>query len=695
MRGSAGEASGKMRLRIAEPSGRNVEPGFTLHLTGGFNLQCGNRVVPLRSRKGAALLAYLALNAPQRQSREHLAGLLWSESEESQARASLRQTLKGLRQDLEAVGLLGLQGDRFSIGIDTEALGVDILNALRSVESWSASQLLLSRERVAESLLEGFEDIDPSFRAWLSVQRQTLHDLFVRHLEAALAEGSDYEAASRRDLAMALANLEPSNETACRTLMEYYTEKGDIAAALRRYNEIWELLDEDFDMEPSEQTQDLAVSIKSGESRSLIALEQKPSLPDTSAVEVHEERKIVLHVAEFELQGVSEERRYQVEGFRLDLTASLIRFREWTVVDGLDSAAMASDVRPMDCYRIDAGVFEDCACLRLILTLRDMRLGQYVWSDRFDFGFENWFSTQQAVVRRIAVALNVHLSAERLSRFDHSAEIPAHLYDRWLLGQELSFRWRPEAELRADEVFRSIIDEAPDFAPAYASLVQIANSRHLIFPGVLRSAKREKESLSLAKQAVHLDPLDSRTHLCLAWSSALNQQFNQAELSYRLATDLNSNDPWTLVSSSLGLAFCGDLPTARELADHALSLDLGVSRLNWGYQVCVWFLEGEYRKCIEAADRAQDMMFGLPAWKAAALAHLDRKDEAEAEARRFFEVIRAHWHAQSPPDEETILRWVLHSYPVRRYEDWKRLRDGLRGAGVSVPSSIEFLYRPE
>ena len=666
---------------------------LTLLLAGGFTLLDGTRTVPLKSRKGAALFAYLALTAPRGQTREHLAGLLWSESEEALARASLRQTLKAMREDFRNIGFQGLKSDRVSVALEDSSFEIDLLNALEAIKQGHVDDLLLETERAAESLLAGFEDLDPSFRAWLSVQRQNFHDSFVGSLEATLEENVDVASGSTRDLASALTNLEPSNETACRALMRHYAQTGDIASALRRYNELWDLLDRDYDMEPSQETQDLAVAIKSGETpaRKLVAPSAEP--PKQLPATIMAERRVLLRMGAFDMQGAAPERHYQIQGFRFDLIASLVRFREWAVVEGDDPELATPDVRPHDQYLIEATAFEDVSMVRLVLTLRDLSIGQYIWSDRFDLNVEHWFEIQQVVVRRIAVALNVHLSAERLARCAQDPDVPAHLYDRWLLGQELSFRWRPQDETRAEQLFRGIIEEAPEFAPAYSSLVQITNVRHLVFPGIFRSPDREEEALSMAKTLVQLDPLDSRTHLCLGWSNAMNGQFNHAEISYRLAFDLNENDPWTLVSCSLGFAFCGELGKAKALADQALDLGMGASRVHWGYQVCVRFLEGDYERCIEAADRAEDRMFGLPAWKSAALYHLGRHDEAALEAKRFLALVRSRWKGELNADEETIMRWVLHGYPIRRRQDWERLRDGLRGAGAQLPPDIRHSTR--
>ncbi|HEY9016496.1 MAG TPA: hypothetical protein VIM84_15685, partial [Gemmatimonadales bacterium] len=60
--------------------------------------ETGERVIPL-GVKPLALLAYLVLER-RPHSRESLAGLLWGESPELEARASLRQALKQLRDEL-------------------------------------------------------------------------------------------------------------------------------------------------------------------------------------------------------------------------------------------------------------------------------------------------------------------------------------------------------------------------------------------------------------------------------------------------------------------------------------------------------------------------------------------------------------------------------------------------------------------
>lgn len=664
-----------------------------LCLVGGCTLLFDGRALAVKNRKALALFSYLAWNAPRSETRERLAGLLWSESDEDSARASLRQTLKQLRSVLEGAGFRGLYSDRLELRLDASLLHVDIRAAMDAVKAGQVSEDLYRTKRMTDSILTGFEDIDPMFRSWLVVQRQVVQDQFVSSLEGLLSDDSDLQDEKLRNVAQALANIDPSNETACRALMAYHAKAGDIAASLRCYNELWHLLDDEFDMEPSTETLDLAAQIKSGSFESAL-----PAVAtQTPTVSMQAERRLVISVGAFDTQNVPTELQYLIQGMRADLIARLVRFREWSVCEG-EIEEVGGDLpqlsrRPLDVYDVDATAFPEGGRVRLVLTLKDRTQQHFIWSDWFHLDIDSWHQTQSAVVRRLAIAMNVHLSAERLARIAAAPDVKPRLYDRWLLGQELSFRWSPDTEVQAESIFQDIIREAPDFAPAYSSLVQIINSRHLIFPGIFRSRGREQETLALAKTAVMIDPLDSRTHLCLAWSNAMNAYFSQAGLSFRLASDLNENDPWSLVSASLGLAFCDEKDLAHALADRALNVGLGASRLHWGYQTCVRFLEEDYESAVEAADRAQDMMLGLPAWKAAALFHLGRRDEAEAEGKRFLALVRSRWQGKEPPTDDNIARWFMHLYPIRRQQQWERLREGLSGAGVPVPKAEDFQYR--
>ena len=78
---------------------------LSLHLLGGFDVQLdGKQVTGFQTNKARALLAYLAVEAQRPHQRAHLAGLLWPEWPEAQARTYLRQALADLQRVLDGSG---------------------------------------------------------------------------------------------------------------------------------------------------------------------------------------------------------------------------------------------------------------------------------------------------------------------------------------------------------------------------------------------------------------------------------------------------------------------------------------------------------------------------------------------------------------------------------------------------------------
>src|ERR1043165_3486542 len=72
-----------------------------MRLLGGFELRCDSTVVLLPSRPAQSLLAYLALNAGTAQRREKLAGMLWPDADDNNARSNLRHAVWRIRKSFE------------------------------------------------------------------------------------------------------------------------------------------------------------------------------------------------------------------------------------------------------------------------------------------------------------------------------------------------------------------------------------------------------------------------------------------------------------------------------------------------------------------------------------------------------------------------------------------------------------------
>src|ERR1017187_1493948 len=236
---------------------------LSVSLVGRPTIRVNDRLVELRTQKAGAVLSYLALTETKHESRERLVGLLWSRSDEEKARASLRQVIRELRSAFEEAGYSGFVAGRLSIHLDAEMVEVDVESIIRLAESGNVHPLLLNTPHLDERILQGMDDLDPSFRVWVLAKRQTIHDRLMRSLNAALV-AKDIAAGAKNDIATAIANLDPTHEEACCHLMRMHAEEGDVAGALRIYKALWDLLDLDYGMEPSPATEELVARIKLG-----------------------------------------------------------------------------------------------------------------------------------------------------------------------------------------------------------------------------------------------------------------------------------------------------------------------------------------------------------------------------------------------------------------------------------------------
>jgi DNA-binding SARP family transcriptional activator/TolB-like protein len=700
------QAARVQRLAEREPE---VAPAtaarLSVSLVGRLAIRFNGQQVELRTQKAAAVLSYLALIESKQDSRERLVGLLWSRSDEEKARGSLRQVIRELRSTFDAAGYHGFRAGRLSIQLDPAMVEVDVESIIKAAESGSVHPLLLNTPNLEQHILEGLDDLDPSFRVWVLAKRQTIHDRLMRSLGPALV-ATDVSASARKDIAAAIVNLDPTHEEASCHLMQLHAEQGDIAGALRIYKALWDLLDEDYGMEPSAATQDLVAKIKLGEFEKARAEASRAAdvqlsssrpgriaaiiPPATAGVKAPTKTCLVLRP--FAMHGIDNDHAHLVQGFHQHLAASLVRFREWSVVDRAPTTVALSSSDSVPQYSIDTTAYQAGTEINMVMVLRDDTTGIYVWSESHRLGLDNWFEMQQRIIRRIATSLNVQLSAERLMRLAGEPDVSLDVHDRWLRGQNLLMKFEPESWQRAVSIFRDAIKEYPSFSPCYSSLVQMNNIEHIVHPGLFRDLSKAKATLDLAKTAVQLDPVDSRAHLCCGWSYAMALREADAAPHMELACELNDNDPWTLLSYAHYCAFCGSIEQARLRADQSLALSSAPSHPEWGYHAIIRFLCGDYIGALEACDRANDATQTLPAWRAAALFKLGRLVTAREEARRFLNGIRSYWIGSAAPTDEAITRWLLQTHPISVSARWEVLRQGLRGAGLPVEGIVQLSW---
>jgi len=242
-----------------------------ISLLGTFSLRLGSTEIRMPGRKACALIGYLALADAHESTREALLALLWSESSEGKARASLRQVVHEVHGAFLDAGFAGFHSDRLILRLSPETISVDMLEALRLAKDGHAHPKLFFKQRAMESLLRDLETTDREYREWLTAKRQTLHEQIVDRLASSCRTSA--QGSNRLELSRAILNLDPTHEEAARNIMRAQAALGDASGALRVYKNLWVTLENEFDIEPAKETQELVVSIKLGQPVAVAALE--------------------------------------------------------------------------------------------------------------------------------------------------------------------------------------------------------------------------------------------------------------------------------------------------------------------------------------------------------------------------------------------------------------------------------------
>lgn len=228
-------------------------------LLGQFEVRLDSQPVEIPSRPAQSLLAFLILNIGTAYRREKVAGLLWPDSSENNARNNLRQALWRIRK---SIGDGYLQADKMSITFTAEKnfwLDAQVL------EMATASNAPVDVLEEAVSIYEG-ELLPGFYDPWVSLERERLQGVFEqkiqRLLQLLIKEGRWDDA---NQWAERWISFGQSPEPAYRVLMTSAAGRGDQAGVVAAFHRCVKAIEEDLGVEPSHETLELYEKLTSGE----------------------------------------------------------------------------------------------------------------------------------------------------------------------------------------------------------------------------------------------------------------------------------------------------------------------------------------------------------------------------------------------------------------------------------------------
>src|SRR5688572_7370817 len=668
-------------------------------------------------KKLRALLACLALSNGKGWGREKLAALLWSDRDEEQARASLRQALAELRR------LLGepspLRADRETIAFDPAIAVVDVVEFERLA---AGGQLEHAASLYRGDLMDGQIPSDAGFAAWLAIERTRLHDLVIDVLTK-LADARDGEGAI--STVQRMLEIDPLREESHRVLMRLYAADGQRAQALRQYHICREALQRELDAVPESETELLLKQIKSSDNGTTVpvpratasrpvsilgdvaALERPPPFTKAAAAwhRFHLWHLALVGIAML-LAGAAMFHLYSrtepqdgfpslvvlpfknitgdpalsayADGVTDDVITMASHFPDFRIVSRNESGGDKDlgDLGPnsdID-YILFGSVQRKGENLRINAQLIDAQTDRHIWADGFEGGESA--SLQDKTVRRIIVSISGEKGAIKQNEYERiksKADSDLTEYESYLKGHEIFSRFESiEEHDRAGAIWLEGLEKYPGSSLLRVNLAWY----HFMRPwqyGTDKPTADERKAGELAREALAAQNPSLMVqwlgHKLMAYIHWRKGDFIRAVRSAEAAVAINLHDADAMSFLARVQIAAGNPERAIEWVEATMKLDPDLHRntriLAWAY-----YLTGEYEKSIEAAKLHVKLSREFPAeiyhFIAADNVRLGRIPEARAALATLLKekptwslAMERAWELDWPYKDKAVLdRWL-------------------------------------
>lgn len=658
-----------------------------LELLGGFRLTNGQgQPVEVPAKKNRAMLGILAMSPHMDVTRDKLAGLLWSDRADEQARNSVRQSLVALRKDFAGIddGILVLTGDR--IALDKKYISIDCREFLIS----SASSEIENQRRAASfyagPFLDGLNIGDAAFEEWLREARQ---DLQARAIKVFSSLAERLPPNERVAMAERLVAIDPLREASHLVLMQAHQAMGDSALAVQQYESVKLLLKRELQVAPGEELRAFRKSLD-GNSVAGRAPPGGADLPADASTRAAQSEKPSIAVLPFSNMSGDPEQDYFADGVCEEITTELSRFRNLHVIARQSSRAfkgISDDLRNV-CRKLGVRYLVDGSArmvgrdVRIHAQLIDGETGGYIWADKFHRDASEIYVVQDELVRTIASTVGERVEAvakERVRRLDDN-ELRAHdFYIRAAAAEDGNTRADYE---RAASYLQRAIEVDPMMAQAHHHLSLVRYIQYMAFWVADRDVTFS-EAEAASKRALSIDARNSGIHAHHGILLSYRGEYDQAEHHLMRALDLNPNDSKAHALYGFFLTATGQLEEAFQAFERAMRLNpFQPSWTNWLMGIG-HFTARRYRDAIMTLSAIALPMNEVRGWLAAAYAQAGDQDRAAAQLRSFLDQARIEMASPLP---EALSAWQpfwRSAIPYRDPANFEHIMEGLRKAGMA------------
>ncbi|MCB1468868.1 MAG: winged helix-turn-helix domain-containing protein [Rhizobiaceae bacterium] len=639
-----------------------VGPGaFHLSLLGPFSLiGTDGEAIEIGSKKNRLLLAMLASAPGRSMSREALAGALWAEHSEEQARNSLRQALAVLRRELNGLEACLFAAVGSTVALHPDHIALDTGDFLKDVKLGTADALQRAIALWRGPFLADVTASEAGLEHWLTEQREFYNRHYISAMDrlVPLLDGH-----ARIDMALRLVQADNLRETSHLRLMEAYYAAGERSEALRHYDKVRKLLHAELGVEPSPEIEDLRKKITAnghhgdngqGIPAAPASLSSGPVPPQPAGVQIQAPLEAVptqqaaphgkprsrltyaaaailafvafaaagwffsrqtpgpvtkpsVAILPFEsLSGNADDARI-AEGLTIDTITDLSRY--WNIRVIAKDTTNAYKGKPVDIHQLGTelkvshvvkGTFQrDRDHVRFTAQLIDAATGAVIWSDRYDRLADEIFAVQSDVANHIANSISSRDGTlEKTTIVSAKRKLPANLgaYEIYLLAQDTMHSGLSDALMIEGQ---KLLKQAIAMDPTLArAYVKYAwaYAWRITYEG--NAGELMKQMVTYARKGTELDPMDADAHAALGYSLTLTGDAVQGEAQFDEALHLNPNAFDLLTIYSCMAHNYGKPERGAESADWAIAVNPNFP--NWSIP-CLrlgMFMVGRYADAI-------------------------------------------------------------------------------------------------
>ena len=655
-------------------------------LLGDFRLHTtNNEDVAIRGKKNAALLASILLEPEKRINRGAAESLLWSQRSSHQAKASLRQCLSELREQLESFSNVELITNRLDISLALDAISVDVDEIIGVAASDSVSEKIRFADHCEGEFLKGLNIHDPAFEDWVYARRLHYSDIYQGILKDLLGElDPRANAPEAKHIAYKLLESDLCSETAHMALMKcYFNEEGGKAKAIKQYRLCCDLLQKEIDAPPSQELRDLYERMRTTEPGS--QPQSRKSQPEVSS----SPRSYGLSVAVFPFNEIGSLERDTGLGFKLarDVRKGLSRFSWLSVASryvnpneanetgGYQRISRDIDVR----YVVDGYIEYSGQGGRLSIELIDIiddAKSTISWNQDFDIDLDNNKSLERTVARVIC-QLDVKLRQKEIERVSALPPDDYSAYDCVIRAVSTIPEMTPESFQQAEKLFERAIELDPECAAIYTW--RIYWEIFLFGQSWVKNPVEEAQKANqIAKDALKRDPDDA---LVLAmkghFQAFVEHDFESALELHNKAYRINPYSSMVLLLNSCTYSYCGEPQKAIDRLTELNELVEFEERHKFLYYVAhsiAHTFNHDYELGVEWGKRCiSDTPSFTNGYKPiiCCLGHLGKTEEAALYIDKLSQL-----------DPDFSIDQVAKVYPFMQETDRNHYIDGLRKAGV-------------